>query len=78
MFSAHLRARTETIESDGSVRTRRLAECRRGPEVIVSGRSLSETPLFNLDEGMAVPSGDEPGLGVRIAEAALERFRVRP
>ncbi len=35
-----LRARTETIESDGSVRTRRLAECRRGPEVIVSVRTL--------------------------------------
>jgi L-alanine-DL-glutamate epimerase-like enolase superfamily enzyme len=39
---------------------------------------LSETPLFRLDDGMAVPSGDEPGLGVRIDEAALERFRVRP
>jgi D-galactarolactone cycloisomerase len=38
---------------------------------------LSQAPLFTLDEGMAVPSSDSPGLSIAIDETALERFRVR-
>jgi D-galactarolactone cycloisomerase len=39
--------------------------------------SLAPQP-FILEDGLAMPTSDQPGLGLEIEEAALQRFRMRP